>query len=122
MSRCTLNEIETRHHLISIRLYLILTILITEDGPQPSFFNDCNFSSAVRRSKPQILIFLLITYYKMKTKKVPTVGTVPKCIRNIVEIVTFEIPITHIHDRSLSWFSTGSSIKSDKVKLVFSYR
>jgi hypothetical protein len=32
-----LNEVETRHHLISIRLYFILTILITEDVPQPSF-------------------------------------------------------------------------------------
>jgi hypothetical protein len=26
-----LNEVETRHHLILIRLYFILTILITED-------------------------------------------------------------------------------------------
>ena len=98
MSRCTLNEVETRHHLISIRLYFILTILITEDDRNHRFFNDCNFSSADRRSKRQIIIFLFITYYNMKTKKVTTVGTVPKYIRNIVEIDTFEIPITHIHD------------------------
>ena len=31
MSRYILNEVETSHHLISIRLYFILTILITED-------------------------------------------------------------------------------------------
>jgi hypothetical protein len=31
MSRYFLNEVETSHHLISIRLYFILTILITED-------------------------------------------------------------------------------------------
>ena len=31
MSRYILNEVETRHHLILIRLYFILTILITED-------------------------------------------------------------------------------------------
>jgi hypothetical protein len=31
MSRYILNEIEARHHLILIRLYFILTILITED-------------------------------------------------------------------------------------------
>jgi hypothetical protein len=31
ISRYILNEVETRHHLISIRLYFILTILITED-------------------------------------------------------------------------------------------
>jgi hypothetical protein len=31
MSRYILNEVETNHHLILIRLYFILTILITED-------------------------------------------------------------------------------------------
>jgi hypothetical protein len=31
MPRYILNEVETRHHLILIRLYFILTILITED-------------------------------------------------------------------------------------------
>ena len=31
MSRYILNEVETSRHLISIRLYFILTILITED-------------------------------------------------------------------------------------------
>jgi hypothetical protein len=31
-----LNGIETSYHLISFRLYFILTILITEDGPQSS--------------------------------------------------------------------------------------
>jgi len=36
ISRRILNEVETSHHLISIRLYFILTILITEDGSQPS--------------------------------------------------------------------------------------
>jgi hypothetical protein len=31
MSRYILNEVETSHHLLLIRLYFILTILITED-------------------------------------------------------------------------------------------
>jgi hypothetical protein len=31
ISRYILNEVETSHHLISITLYFILTILITED-------------------------------------------------------------------------------------------
>ena len=52
ISRCIINEVETSHLLISIRLYFILAILITEDGPQLSYFNDCNFNSAVRRNKP----------------------------------------------------------------------
>ena len=41
-----LNEVETSHILISIRLYFILTILITEDGPQPSILSDCKFNSS----------------------------------------------------------------------------
>jgi hypothetical protein len=41
-----LNEVETSHILISFRLYFILTILITEDGPQPSILCDCNFNSS----------------------------------------------------------------------------
>ena len=38
--------------------------------------------------------------------------------RKIVEIGKFDIPNTHIHDRSLSGLSTGTSVKSDGVKLV----
>jgi hypothetical protein len=38
IARYILNEVETGHYLISIRLYIILTILITEDGSQPYFF------------------------------------------------------------------------------------
>jgi hypothetical protein len=41
-----LNEVETSHILISIRLYFILMILITEDGLQPSILSDCNFNSS----------------------------------------------------------------------------
>ena len=38
ISRYILNEVETCHHLISIRLYFILTILITEDDHNHIFF------------------------------------------------------------------------------------
>ena len=41
-----LKEVETSHILISIRLYFIWTILITEDGPQPSILSDCNLNSS----------------------------------------------------------------------------
>ena len=41
-----LNEVETSHILISSRLYFILTILITEDGPKPSILSDYNFNSS----------------------------------------------------------------------------
>jgi hypothetical protein len=37
LSKFGLNDVETSHHLILIRLYFMLTILITEDGPQSSF-------------------------------------------------------------------------------------
>jgi hypothetical protein len=46
ISMFILNEVETSHILISIRLYFILTISITEDGPQPSILSDCNFNSS----------------------------------------------------------------------------
>jgi hypothetical protein len=46
ISMFILNGVETSHILISNRLYFILTILITEDGPQPSILSDCNFSSS----------------------------------------------------------------------------
>jgi hypothetical protein len=38
MSRYILNEVETSHHLILIRLYFILKILITEDDHNDMFF------------------------------------------------------------------------------------
>jgi hypothetical protein len=38
MSRYILNEVETSRHLISIRLYFILKILITEDDHNHIFF------------------------------------------------------------------------------------
>ena len=38
ISRYILNEVETSHHLISIRLYFILKILITEDDHNHIFF------------------------------------------------------------------------------------
>ena len=38
--------------------------------------------------------------------------------RKIVEICKFDIPNTHINDPS--WLSSGTSIKSDGVKLVYS--
>ena len=47
---CILNQVETSHILISIRLYFILTILITEDEPKPSILSDCNLTH-LRRSK-----------------------------------------------------------------------
>jgi hypothetical protein len=47
ISMFILNEVETSYILISIRLYFILTILITEDRPQPSIkLSDCHFSSS----------------------------------------------------------------------------
>jgi hypothetical protein len=46
ISMFILSEVETSHILISIRLYFILTIWITEDGPQQSILSDCNFSSS----------------------------------------------------------------------------
>ena len=46
------------------------------------------------------------------------VRTVPAFNRKIVEICKFDISNTHINDPS--WLSSGTSIKSDGVKLVYS--
>jgi len=51
----------------------------------------------------------------MKNKKYHTVRTVHNPIENRGRIYT---PNTQIHDCSLSWLSTGTSIKSDGVKIV----
>ena len=50
-----------------------------------------------------------------------TVGTILKFKRKIVGILyrgKIDILSTHIHDHSLSWLSTGTSITSDGVKIV----
>ena len=47
---------------------------------------------------------------------------IPHCLNNskikIVERGKIDTPNTHIHDRSLSWFGTGTSIESGRAKLV----
>jgi len=47
----------------------------------------------------------------MKNKKYHTVETVSKSKIKIVERGQIDTPYTQIHDRSLSWFGTGTSIK-----------
>ena len=70
-SKCILNEVETRHHLISKRLYFTLTILITEDESQPYFFKYCYVISEGRRSKRYTIIIVFFTNYnKMKIKEI----------------------------------------------------
>jgi hypothetical protein len=43
MSRYILNEVERSHHLLFIRLYFILTILITEDDHNHIVFDWIKF-------------------------------------------------------------------------------
>jgi hypothetical protein len=51
------------------------------------------------------------TCNQMKIKEISHCRNSSKFNRNIVERVTFDIPNTHIHDRSLSWQNTGTSVK-----------
>ena len=46
-----------------------------------------------------------------------TVGIVPKSKRKITERCKIDYPNTRIHDRSLSYLGTETSIKSDGIKL-----
>ena len=54
----------------------------------------------------------------MKMKKYPTVEAVPNCNRRIVEKGKIDTPNIQLHDWSLFWLSTGTSIRSGRVKLV----
>jgi hypothetical protein len=48
----------------------------------------------------------------MKTKKYHTVGTIHKSDIKIVERGKMDTPNTEMHNRSLSWLDTGTSIKN----------
>ena len=54
----------------------------------------------------------------MINKKYHTVVTVPKSYTKIVERDKINTPNTQIHDRALTWLSTGTSIKCGAVKLA----
>jgi hypothetical protein len=81
-----LNEVETSHHLISIRLYFILTTLITEDNHNIIFAEQL-----------QLSYFFFITYNKMKIIYITLSKTVPT-FNKIVEICKFDISNTHINE------------------------
>ena len=53
----------------------------------------------------------------MKKKNSTLLGTVPKPNRKIVERGQVDTPNTHIHDQSLSWLGTGTSIKRGGVEV-----
>ena len=53
-----------------------------------------------------------------KTKIYHTVGTIPKSQCIIVDKEKIDTPNTQIHDCSVSWLDTDTSIKSGAVKLV----
>jgi hypothetical protein len=54
----------------------------------------------------------------MKKKTNITSATVPKSNRKFIERGNIDITNTQLHDRSLSWLGTGTSMKSGGVKLV----
>jgi hypothetical protein len=54
----------------------------------------------------------------MENKKYDTVETIPKSNIKMTERGKIDTPNTQIHDRSLSWLGTGTSIKRGGVMLV----
>ena len=74
-------------------------------------------------SKQQSLIYPTQTTRKQQhskrwtTTKYRTTGTVPTYNSKTVERGNIKYPNIHIHDCSLSWLGTGTSIKHDRVKL-----
>jgi hypothetical protein len=69
------------------------------------------FAKKKKKKKKENKCMLLDKYYH-------TLGTVPKSNKNITESDKIDILNTQIHDCSLSWLGTGTSIKSGRVKLV----
>jgi hypothetical protein len=65
MSRYILNEVETSHHLILIRLYFILTILITEDDHSHIVFDWIKISNMTKFYCPNKSIYY---FFKINTK------------------------------------------------------
>ena len=76
-----------------------------------NLLNDYNFNSAIRRSKRYIIITFFTNYNKMKKKPITLSEQFQVFNRRIVQIGKFDIPSTHIQDRSLSWLSTGTPVK-----------
>jgi hypothetical protein len=64
----------------------------------------------------QLSWFFSLPIIKWKKYIYHTVGKVPVFNKKFVEICKFDIPNTHINDPS--WLSSGTSIKSDGIKLV----
>ena len=54
----------------------------------------------------------------MKKKDSTLLGTVPNPNRKIIERGQVNTPNTHVHDQSLSWLGTATSIKRGGVELV----
>ena len=54
-------------------------------------------------------------FREKRKKKYPTIRTVPKSNRKIRNRCKIDTPNTHIHDCSLSWLGTGTSIKNNGV-------
>jgi hypothetical protein len=50
--------------------------------------------------------------------KIKNTGKVLKCNRKILEISKFDTPNTQIHNRSLSWLGTDTSVKSGKLQIL----
>jgi hypothetical protein len=78
MSRYILYEVEANHHLISIRLYFILTILITEDGSRSTSLIPSHFIEVPELSQEGSYICVLgISNLHISTIFLLNAGTFP---------------------------------------------
>jgi hypothetical protein len=55
---------------------------------------------------------------KIENKKYHTVGGNPKSNIKIIERVIFDTLNTQIHDRSIPWLGTSTTVKYGDVKLI----
>ena len=64
-------------------------------------------------------MLVIVAFYKMKNEKYDIIGTVLKLSRKFVVRGKIDSFHRQIHDRSLLWRGTGTSIKIGEFKLVF---
>lgn len=64
-------------------------------------------------------MLVIVAFYKMKNEKYDIIGTVLKLSRKFVVRGKIDSFHRQIHDRSLLWRGTGTSMKIGEFKLVF---
>jgi hypothetical protein len=116
MSRYILNEVETSHDLILIRLYFILTILITEDDHNHIFFNNCN-SAVFFRNLNQKQLGILSKFHIDNLRKFQSLPI--RTATAVIYLLIRAMPIeAEIHKRQISFLHNILNYNNDNIRAL----